>query len=184
MLIHTEDAYEKLIEGQPTIAKAWKKSEDNFEKKSNARMILLRRELIGLRLIKEKAIAKYLGEFRELKPDVQAAGQTVSEGLQNAECPKCSDRGHTNVVCRHLQRGASGRAKDRGFVEDVNGAAFVVWGDDVDVRKGVWIVDSGSTQHVTDNPSQFTSSNQLVRDEKIVGICGKSSVAIGIGDWS
>jgi hypothetical protein len=45
MLIHTEDAYVKLIEGEPTAEKAWKKLEDNFEKRSNARMIQLRRKL-------------------------------------------------------------------------------------------------------------------------------------------
>src|SRR3569833_274647 len=80
MLIHTEDAYVKLIEGEPTAAIAWKKLEDNFEKRSNARMIQLRRKLTGLRLTKGKAIAEYLGEFRELKIDLEAAGQTVSEG--------------------------------------------------------------------------------------------------------
>ncbi|GAQ91085.1 hypothetical protein KFL_007250060 [Klebsormidium nitens] len=47
MLIHTEDAYVKLIEGEPTAEKAWKKLEDTFEKRSNARMIQLRRKLTG-----------------------------------------------------------------------------------------------------------------------------------------
>jgi hypothetical protein len=54
--------------------------EDNFEKRSNARMIQLRRKLTGLRLTKGKTIAEYLGEFRELKIDLEAVGQTVSEG--------------------------------------------------------------------------------------------------------
>ncbi|GAQ93253.1 hypothetical protein KFL_013910010, partial [Klebsormidium nitens] len=80
MLIHTEDAYVKLIEDEHTAETAWKKLEDNFEKRSNARMIQLRRKLSGLRLTKGKAIAEYLGEFRELKIDLEAAGQTVSEG--------------------------------------------------------------------------------------------------------
>jgi hypothetical protein len=43
-------------------------------------MIQLRRKLTGLRLTKGKAIAEYLGEFRDLKIDLEAAGQTVSEG--------------------------------------------------------------------------------------------------------
>ncbi|GAQ92707.1 hypothetical protein KFL_011010020 [Klebsormidium nitens] len=79
MLIHTEDAYLKLIEGEPTAEKAWKKLEDDFEKRSNARMIQLRRKLTSLRLTKGKAIEEYLGEFRELKIDLEAARQIVSE---------------------------------------------------------------------------------------------------------
>lgn len=39
MLIHTDDAYLKLIENEPIAAKARKKLGDNFEKKSNARVI-------------------------------------------------------------------------------------------------------------------------------------------------
>jgi hypothetical protein len=66
-----------VIEGEPTAERAWKKLENNFEKRSNARMIQLRRKLMGLRLIKGKAIAEYLGRFRELKIDLEAAGQTV-----------------------------------------------------------------------------------------------------------
>src|SRR3569623_45214 len=296
MLIHTEDAYVKLIEGEPTAEKAWKKLEDIFEKRSNARMIQLRRKLTGLRLTKGKAIAEYLGEFRELKIDLEAAGQTVSEGelavhaleglpeeyatvleflelgeeeltldviqpklmqreqklklraeagslegtsggdgavayaakhrgyssseksrgssnelgrssevrggssnpptcyccgkvghmkakcrLRDAECRKCGKRGHTEAVCRQSAR-ASGRAEDREFAGDANGVAFTAWSDDGDVRKGVWIVDSGSTQHVTADRSQFTSYRELVGDEKIVGICGESLIAVGIGE--
>ncbi|GAQ80159.1 hypothetical protein KFL_000480010 [Klebsormidium nitens] len=286
MLIHTEDAYMKLIEGEPTAGKASKKLEDNFEKRSNARMIQLRRKLTGLRLTKGKAVAEYLGEFRELKIDLEAAGQTVSDrelavhaleglpeeyatvveflelgeeeltldeiqpklmqreqklklraeagslkgtsggdeavayvakhrgysssekgrgssnelgrssevrggssnpptcfccgnvghmkakcSLRDAECRKCGKRGHTAVVCRHSAR-ASGRAEEREFAGNTKGVAFTAWGDDEDVRNGVWIVDSGSTQHVTADRSQFTSYRELVRDEKIVGICG------------
>ncbi|GAQ92080.1 hypothetical protein KFL_009180040 [Klebsormidium nitens] len=36
--------------------------------------------LTGVRLTKGKAIAEYLGESRELKLDLRAAGQTVSDG--------------------------------------------------------------------------------------------------------
>ena len=68
------------------------------------------------------------------------------------------------------------------FAGDANGLAFTAWGDDGDVRKGVWIVDSGSTQHVTADRSRFTSYKKLVRDEKILGICVESLIAVGIGD--
>jgi hypothetical protein len=37
--LHTADASVKLQIGEPTAAKAWKKLEENFEKKSNARVI-------------------------------------------------------------------------------------------------------------------------------------------------
>ncbi|GAQ90445.1 hypothetical protein KFL_006400010 [Klebsormidium nitens] len=74
-------------------------------------------------------------------------------------------RGATEAVCRQSTR-ASGRAEDRGFAGDAKGVAFTAWGDDGDVRKGVWIVDSGSTQHVTADRSQFTSYKELLRDER------------------
>jgi hypothetical protein len=100
--------------------------------------------------------------------------------LRDAECCKCGKRGHTDAVCRQ-SAGASGRAEEREFARDANGVAFTVWGND-GMRYGVWIVDSGSTQHVTANRSQFTSYRELVRDEKIMGICGEPLIAMGIGE--
>ena len=35
---YTQDAYVKLFSGEPMAAKAWKKLEENFEKRSNARV--------------------------------------------------------------------------------------------------------------------------------------------------
>jgi hypothetical protein len=64
--------------------------------------------------------------------------------LRNAECRKCGKRGHTEAVCRQSAR-ASGRAEEREFARDANGVAFTTWGNDGNVRNGVWIVDSGST---------------------------------------
>ncbi|GAQ93197.1 hypothetical protein KFL_013550020 [Klebsormidium nitens] len=96
--------------------------------------------------------------------------------LRDAECRKCGKRGHTEAVCRQSAR-ASGRAEEREFAGDAKGVAFTAWGDDGDVRNGVWIVDSGSTQHVTADRSQFTSYRELVRDEKIVGICATDAGA-------
>jgi hypothetical protein len=101
--------------------------------------------------------------------------------LRDAECRKCGKRGHTEAVCRQSAR-ASGRAKEREFARDANGVAFTAWGNDGNVRNGVWIVDLGSTQHVTADRSQFTSYRELVRDEKIMGICGEPLIAVGIGE--
>ncbi|GAQ92951.1 hypothetical protein KFL_012200010 [Klebsormidium nitens] len=39
--------------------------------------------------------------------------------------------------------------------------------------KGCGLSTRTATQHVTADRSQFTSYKELVRDEKIVGICGK-----------
>jgi len=55
MILHTQDAYVKLIVGERTAAQAWKKLEDNFEKKSNARVIQLRKKLTGMKLMSECA---------------------------------------------------------------------------------------------------------------------------------
>ncbi|GAQ93223.1 hypothetical protein KFL_013710010 [Klebsormidium nitens] len=126
------------------------------------------------------------GKRRELKPaNVLLFWQCVPhEGkvqVRDAECRKCGKRGCTEAVCRQIAR-ASGRAEERISAEDANGVAFTAWGNDRDVRKGVWIVDSGSTQHVTAERSHFTSYKELVRDEKIVRICAESLIAVGIGE--
>ena len=55
-------------------------------------------------------------------------------------------------------------------------------GEDRDVQKRVWVVDSGSTQHVAADRSQFTSYRKLVREEKIIGICGEPLMAVGVGE--
>jgi hypothetical protein len=68
----------KLLIGEPTAAKAWKKLEENFEKKSNARVIQLKKKLTSMKLMGKQTIAEYLGEIREIKVDLKAAEQTVS----------------------------------------------------------------------------------------------------------
>jgi hypothetical protein len=77
MILHTADAYVKLLIGEPTAAMAWKKLKENFEKKSNARVIQLRKKLTSMKLMGKQTIAKYLGESREIKVDLEAAGQSV-----------------------------------------------------------------------------------------------------------
>jgi hypothetical protein len=79
MILHTADVYVKLLIGKPTAAKAWKKLEKNFEKKSNARVIQLRKKLTSIKLMEKQTIAEYLGEIREIKVDLEAARQTISD---------------------------------------------------------------------------------------------------------
>jgi hypothetical protein len=79
MIMHTEDAYVKLFAGADTAEKSWRKLHENFEKTSNARVVQLRKKLTSLTLMPVKSIAEYVGEFREIKMDLETAGQTGSE---------------------------------------------------------------------------------------------------------
>src|SRR3569833_4452159 len=291
MILHTQDAFVKLIVGEPTAAKAWEKLKRNLEKTSNARVGQLMDKLTTMRLREKQSIAEYLGEFREIKIDLEATGQTVSDlqlvvhalrglpkgyetlreileagddelsldtvqpklmqreqalqarskapqaengdvelasayvakqrsypssgnsrgssnelgrssevrggssnpptcyccgntghkkascRLRDAECRKCGRKGHMEVMCRQ-PTDARGGVEEQEVVK----AAFTAWGDNEDVLGRVWIVDSGSTQHVTADRSQFTSYRKLVREEEIMGICGESLKEVGIGE--
>jgi hypothetical protein len=53
--------------------------EQNFEKTSNARVIQLTGKLTSMKLGEKQSIAEYLEDFREIKVDLEAAGQTVSD---------------------------------------------------------------------------------------------------------
>jgi hypothetical protein len=79
MIMHTEDAYMKLFAGADTADKACRKLHENFEKTSNARVVQLRKKLTSLTLMPGKSIAEYVGEFQEIKMDLETAGQTVFE---------------------------------------------------------------------------------------------------------
>jgi hypothetical protein len=298
MILHTADAYVKLLIGEPTAAKAWKKLEENFEKKSNARVIQLRKKLTSMKLMGRQTIAEYLGEIHEIKVDLEAAGQTVSDmelavhalnglpeeyttlveilemgetelnldiiqpklmqreqkrklqaeigaaeeeledskakgvaaayaakmegsskgqgrahlsrdelrnssnewgrsselrgrssetrtcygcgkaghikaecGFRDAECESCGKRGHTEAVCR---------AQDGAGKTRFAGVAFTAWQNET--QPEAWIVDSGSTQHITADRRQFTSYRKLVSSEKIKGIGGQPLRAVGVGE--
>jgi hypothetical protein len=71
MILPTAHAYVNLLIEEPTTAKAWKKLEENFKKKSNARLIQLRKKLTSMKLMEKQTIAENLGE---IKVDVEAAG--------------------------------------------------------------------------------------------------------------
>ena len=275
MILHTQDAYVKLIVGERTAAKAWKKLEENFEKKSNARVIQLRKKLASMKLTGGQSIAEYLSEIREVKVDLEAAGQSVTDtelvvfalnGLpseyatlveflemgesaltlddiqpklmqreqklklldgvdeseerdmtaafvaqkenvternasrrtdtrtcyacgekghikadcrkRNAECYNCGERGHISSVCRKPRGGAKSEGEKRTAFA---GVAYTAWRKEAHVRADVWLVDSGSTQHITSERSQFVSYKKLARAEKIEGLGGEALEAVGIG---
>ncbi len=286
MILHTQDAYVKLFQGEPTAARAWKKLEENFEKKSNARVIQLRKKLASMKLTGEQGIAEYLGEFREIKVDLEALGQAVTdvelgffalqglpkeyatlveilelgetalsldviqpklmqreqklklqkelgetdetepvskatayaakremfvskgssqEGgyrkstdtrtcfacgglghvkahcrMRNAECHNCGEIGHIKAVCKKTGQGARGfgAAETKPFA----GVAFTAWRSDARSSTGAWVVDSGSTQHITPDRRRLVNYKELARPETIEGIGGEHLVAVGIGE--
>jgi hypothetical protein len=79
LIVYTQNTFVKLIVGEDTAAGAWKKPKENFEKKSNARVVQLTGKLTSMKLGERQSIAEYLGEFREIKLNLEAAGQTVSD---------------------------------------------------------------------------------------------------------
>jgi hypothetical protein len=50
LILYTQDAFVKLIVGEDTAAGAWKKLKENFEKKSNARVVQLTGKLTSMKL--------------------------------------------------------------------------------------------------------------------------------------
>ena len=286
MILHTQDAYVKLFQGEPTAARAWKKLEENFEKKSNARVIQLRKKLASMKLTGEQGIAEYLGEFREIKVDLEALGQAVTdvemgffallglpkeyatlveilelgetalsldviqpklmqreqklklqkelgesdetepvskatayaakremfvskgssqEGgyrkstdtrtcfacgglghvkahcrMRNAECYNCGEIGHVKAVCKKPEQEA--RRGGLAEMKSTAGVAFTVWPRDARTSGKAWVVDSGSTQHITPDRKQFVSYEELAQPETIEGIGGEPLIAVGIGE--
>ncbi|GAQ92754.1 hypothetical protein KFL_011220030 [Klebsormidium nitens] len=227
MNLHTQDAYVKLFIGESTAAKAWKKLEENFEKTSNARVVQLRKKLTSLTLTREKSIAEYVGEFREIQVDLETAGQTVSEvelaihalnGLpkeyatlvevlelseeeltldtiqlmQKEQKLKLEEKlgtpekensmGNAFVANRERPRGgAKGGGEDRPDRKEFAGVAFMAWRKEARLPADVWLVDSGSTQHITGDKRQFASYERLARTETIEGLGGEALTAVGIG---
>jgi hypothetical protein len=63
--------------------------------------------------------------------------------FQNAECHGCGKTGHTKAVCR------AGQGEKAVFARVANAVAFMTWQGPVNEWPRVWIVDSGSTRHLT-----------------------------------
>ena len=284
MTLYTQDAYVKLFQGEPTAARAWKKLEENFEKRSNARVIQLRKKLASMKLTDGQGIAEYIGEFREIKVDLEALGQAVTDAelgffalqglpreyatlveilelgetalsldviqpklmqreqklrlekelgssvegesekatayvakrepyvskgssqegglrksadtrtcfacgglghirahcrMRNAECHNCGEIGHIKAVCKKTGQGARSGGEVRNHF---SGVAFTAWRSDARRSAGVWVVDSGSTQHITPDRRQFVSYRELAKAETIEGIGGEPLIAVGIGE--
>ncbi|GAQ78648.1 hypothetical protein KFL_000160510 [Klebsormidium nitens] len=76
---YIQDAHVRLIKGEKSAARAWEKLQQNFEKISNARVIQLRKKLTRMKLKPKQAIVEYLGEFKEIKLDLESANQTVDD---------------------------------------------------------------------------------------------------------
>jgi thermostable 8-oxoguanine DNA glycosylase len=74
-----DKAYQKLITGEESASKAWRKLEETFERVTNARVIQLSTKLTTLKLKAKQPIAEYLAEIREIKMDLEAANEPVFE---------------------------------------------------------------------------------------------------------
>ncbi|GAQ91869.1 hypothetical protein KFL_008720040 [Klebsormidium nitens] len=99
---------------------------------------------------------------------------------RNADCENCGKRGHLKAVCRQ----PAGRAERAYTVKegaDVRGVAFTAWQGSAGAQTGVWLVDSGSTQHITGDRSKFVSYTKLGQPEVIEGIGGEPLTAVEVG---
>jgi hypothetical protein len=95
--------------------------------------------------------------------------------FQNAECHGCGKTGVTKAVCRARQ------GEKAAFARVANAVAFTTWQGPVNEWPRVWIVDSGSTRHLTPDRHQFSRHKRLVRLERIEGISGETLEVVGVG---
>lgn len=63
----------------PTAAAAWEMLRDAFEGKSNARKLLLRQELMQLKMSPAEAVAVYIGRAKDIQTKLRAAGHEVAD---------------------------------------------------------------------------------------------------------
>lgn len=102
--------------------------------------------------------------------------------LRDAVCHNCGGRGHIKAVCKKPERAIEEKGFS-GVARETAGFAFTAWGEDTKKsRQSVWILDSGSTQHMTADRSQFTSYRKLGQEETIEGIAGEPVKAVGVGE--
>ena len=97
--------------------------------------------------------------------------------MRNVECHSCGEIGHVRAVCKKKGQGATRGGEVR---KDSSGVAFTAWREDARASTGVWLVDSGTTQHLTPDRRQFASYRELARVETIEGIGGESLKVVGI----
>lgn len=89
--------------------------------------------------------------------------------FHNAECENCGERGPTRARCRQ----PSGRSERAAYAKGSADIAFIAWEDGGGAKTGVWLVGSGSKQHITGDRSMFTSYRKLGQEEMIEGIGGE-----------
>ena len=99
--------------------------------------------------------------------------------MRNAECHNCGEVGHVRAVCKKTGQGARSGGEVK---KDSSGVAFTAWRRDARGPTRVWLVDSGSTQHITPDRNQFASYRELARTETVEGIGGEPLKAVGIGE--
>ena len=73
------------------------------------------------------------------------------------------------------------RSERAAYAKGNAGVAYTAWRSSAVEQPSVWLVDSGSTQHITADESRFTSYMKLKQPELIEGIGGEPLTAIGIG---
>ena len=99
--------------------------------------------------------------------------------MRNAECHNCGEVGHVRAVCKKPGQGA--RRGGLAEMKPTAGVAFTAWPRDARMGEA-WVVDSGSTQHITPDRRRFVSYKELAQPETIEGIGGEPLVALGIGE--
>jgi hypothetical protein len=99
--------------------------------------------------------------------------------MRKVECHNCGKIGHIKAVCKKSGQGARSGTEVRNHF---SGVAFTAWRSDTQRLTGIWVVDLGSTQHITPDRGQFASYRELAQAETIEGIGGEPLIAIGIGE--
>jgi hypothetical protein len=96
--------------------------------------------------------------------------------FRHADRENCGRRGHTRAVCRQPAEKSERAAYAKGNAC----VAYTAWRSSAVGQPSVWLVDSGSTQHITADKSRFTSYIKLKQPELIEGIGGEPLTAIGV----
>jgi hypothetical protein len=73
------------------------------------------------------------------------------------------------------------RGERSAYTKESAGVAYTAWRSSAGGQPNVWLVDSGSTQHITEDRSKFTSYMKLRQPELIEGFGGEPLSAIGVG---
>jgi hypothetical protein len=146
-----------------------KEEEESFEK-----AFVAKRERYGVNVTKGLGERGNTGGVKGEASDMRTCYACGEKGhvqahcrKQSAECYNCGERGHISSVCRKPRGGARSGGEDR---KEFAGVAFTAWPKEARAPAGVWLVDLGSTQHITAEKSQFTRYERLARPQRIEGL--------------